>query len=172
MFLPALTYTGIIVGVLILHTIIMDILELYFSSYNNVAGIALPLIGVALAIYGYRKEYKNNYISYQKALGFGVLVSFFIGLIMSVFSFIYTTYFNPDLLEIGRRMAEERLIERGLSDEMIERAMEQQKRFQTPVFMILSGTIMITLFGTIFSLIAAAFLKKEPKDPFTETEVE
>lgn len=172
MFLPALTYAGIIIGVLIIHTIVMDILELYFSTYNNIAGVALPLIGVGLAIYGYRKEYKNNYISYQKALGFGVLVSFIIALIMSVFSFIYTKYFNPELIEIGRRMAEERLIARGMSDDMIEQAMEQQKRFQTPFIMILSGTLMLTLFGTIFSLIAAAVLKNEPKDPFTETEVE
>ena len=69
-------------------------------------------------------------------------------------------------------MAEERLIARGMSDDMIEQAMEQQKRFQTPFIMILSGTLMLTLFGTIFSLIAAAVLKNEPKDPFTETEVE
>jgi len=36
--------------------------------------------------------------------------------------------------------------------------------------MILSGTIMLTIFGTIFSLIAAAFLKNESKDPFREVE--
>ncbi len=172
MFSPALIYAGIIAGIMIIHTIIIDILELNFSTYNNIAGVVLPLIGIALAIYGYRKEYNNNSISYQKALGFGVLVSFIVALVMSVFSFIYTHYINPELLEIGRQVAEEKLMKRGMSDQMIEQAMEQQKRFQTPLIMIISGTLMLTLFGTIFSLIAAAFLKKEPKDPFTETEAE
>ena len=170
MLTPALIYAGIIIGVLIIHTIVIDILELNFSAYNRIAGIALPLIGIGFAIYAYRKEYNNNYITYQKALGFGVLLSFFVALVMSVFSVVYSHYINPELMEIGRQMAEEKLIAQGIPDDRIEQAMEQQKRFQTPALMILSGTIMLTIFGTIFSLIAAAFLKNESKDPFREVE--
>lgn len=166
MFLPALTYAGIIVGIIIVHTIIIDILELNFSTYNQVAGFVIPLAGIAYAIYGFRKEYNNNIISYQKALGFGVLVAVIVGLVTSVFSFLYTHYINPELLEIGKQMAEERLIKRGMSDEMIEQAMKTQERFQTPVWAITMGTLFTTLIGTIFSLIAAAFLKKEPEHPF------
>jgi hypothetical protein len=170
MFIPAITYAGIIVGVIIVHTIIIDILELNFSSYNRIAGFIIPLIGIGYAIYGFRKEYNQNIITYQRALGFGVFVSLLVALLVSVFSAIYTFYINPELLEIGKQMAEERMIERGLSPETIERGMEQQQRFQTPVFIILWGTIFTTLIGTVFSLIAAAILKKEPEEPLAGVE--
>ena len=168
--MPALTYSGIIVGIMIVHTIVIDIMGLSFSTYNQIAGIVIPLVGIAYAIYGYRKEYRDDVINYQKALGFGVLVSFFIALVISVFSAIYTYFINPDLLEIGQQMAEEKMIQRGMSPEVIERAMESRERFNKPVWTILFGTLSLTLFGTIFSLIAAAFLKKEPKDPFAGVE--
>jgi hypothetical protein len=170
MFIPALTYAGIIVGVIIVHTIIIDILGLYFSTYSQIAGFAIPLGGIAFAIYGYRKEYNNNIISYQKALGFGVFVAVLIGLATSAFSIIYSHYINPELLTIGKQMAEEKLINRGMSDEMIEQAMKTQEKFQAPVWALTMGTLFMTLIGTIFSLIAAAFLKKEPEHPFTESE--
>lgn len=167
---PALIYSGIIIGVIIVHSIVIDILELNFSTYNQVAGFVLPLIGIALAIYGFRKEYNNNAISYQRALGFGVLVAFMVGLVLAVFSFIYTHYINPDLLEMGMQMAEEKMIQRGMSEEAIERAMQMQERFRTPALMIIAGTLYTTVIGAIFSLIAAAIIKKEPEHPFTDTE--
>lgn len=166
MFLPALTYAGIILGVIVVHSIIIDILELNFSTYNQVAGFVIPLAGIAYAIYGYRKEYNNDIISYQKALGFGVLVAVLVGLLTSAFSYIYAHYINPELLEIGKQMAEERLIRRGMSDSAIEQAMKTQERLQTPVWAITVGTLFTTLIGTVFCLIAAAFLKKEPEHPF------
>ncbi len=170
MFIPALTYAGIIVGVIIVHTIIIDILELNFSTYNRIAGFVIPLIGIGYAIYGFRKEYNQNIISYRKAFGFGVFVSFIVALLVSVFSAIYTHYINPELLEIGQQMTEERMLERGLSPEMVERGVEQQKKFQTPGWIIIWGTIFTTLIGTVFSLIAAAVLKREPENPFAEKE--
>ena len=170
MVIPALIYAGIILGIIIIHSIIVDILEANFSTYNRVAGIVIPFAGVVYAIYGFRKEYNNDIISYNKALKFGVFVSLIIGLVSSVFSFLYTHYINPELLEIGKQMAEERLIERGMSDEMIEMALKQQEKFQKPVFLIIIGTIVTTLIGTIISLIAASILKKEPKDPFADVE--
>lgn len=170
MFIPALTFAGIIFGVIVVHSVVIDILELNFSTYNQVAGIVIPLAGITYAIYGYRKEYQNNSISYQKALGYGVLVALLVGFLSAVFSYLYTHFINPELLEMGKQMTEERLIERGMSDEMIEQAMKTQARFQTPVLMIIMGTVITTLIGTVYSLIAAAFLKKEPEHPFTEAE--
>jgi uncharacterized membrane protein (DUF485 family) len=170
MFKPALIYSGIIIGIMIVHTIIVDIAGQNFSTYNRIAGNALPLIMLGVAMYGYRKEYLNNHISYQKALGFGVLVSFLLALMLSVFSAIYTFYINPELIEIGRQVTEEKLLQRGVPADRIEEMVETQKRFQTPFFMILFGTISLTVFGTLFSLVMAAIVKKEPEDPFTEVE--
>jgi len=170
MLTPAVIYAGIIVGIIIVHTIIIDILELNFSTYNRIAGFVIPLAGIAYAIYGFRKEYNQNVINYQRALGFGVFVSFLVALLTSAFSALYSYYINPELLEIGRQMAEERMIESGRSAEFIEKAMEQQAKFQTPVFIIIWGTVFTTLIGTVFSLIAASVLKREQKEPFTDPE--
>lgn len=170
MLMPALTYAGIIVGIMIVHSIVIDIMGLNLSRYNRIAGTVLPLIGIGYAIFAFRKEYNNNLISYSRAFGFGVLVTVITAILISAFNVIYVTYINPDLIEAGRQMAEERMLERGFSPEMIERGMKNQERFSTPGYMFLFSTLITMVLGTIFSLIAAAVLKKESDNPFEGVE--
>lgn len=163
---PALIYSGIILGILILLSIVLDITGNFYSGFSRYAGIAITYIGMIYAMYSYRKEYNEDLISYQKALGFGVLVAFLVGLFSSAFTYLYIYHINTDLIEVGRRMAEDRLLERGMSPEMVENSMAQQARFQKPGFILGFGTLFTTLIGTIIALIASAAIKKEPKDPF------
>ena len=59
-------------------------------------------------------------------------------------------------------MSEEKLLERGLSEDMIEMQSQLMMKFMTPGMMALSSFISYIFMGTIFSLIIAAILKKEP----------
>ena len=163
---PALIYSGILLGILILFTIIMDVAGSFYGGVNRIGSIIITYAGLIYAMYAFRKEYNENVISYQRALGFGVLVALLIGVFGSVFSYLYIYHINTDLIELGRRFTEERMLERGMSPEMVESAMERQQRFQGPQFIILFGTLFTVLIGTIVSLIAAAAIKREPKDPF------
>ncbi len=163
---PALIYSGIFLGILILLSIVLDITGNFYSGISRYGGIIITFAGMIYAMYSFRKEYNEDLISYQKALGFGVLVAFLVGLFSSAFSYLYVYHINTDLIELGRRVAEDTLLERGMSPEMVETQMARQARFQNPGFIIGFGTLFTTLLGTIIALIAAAAIKKEPKDPF------
>ncbi len=170
MFKEALTHAAIISGVIIVHSIIVDVLGWYYATYNMIAGNIIPIVGISYAIYAYRKENCNDTITYSKALGYGVLVSLFLGLVLTVFAYVHTHYISPELYEMGLIMAEERMLDKGVDESQIEMAMEMSQKFKTPFFSILFGTIMMVIVGLIISLIAAAFLKKEPANPFEGVE--
>lgn len=170
MFKAALTHAAIISGIIIVHSIIVDVLGWYYDTYNMIAGNIIPIAGIVYAIYAYRKENCNDTIPYSKALGYGVLVSLFFGLILTTFSYVHTHYISPELYEMGVIMAEEKMLEKGVDASQIEMAMEVQEKFKTPFFSILFGTISVVFIGLIISLIAAAFLKKEPSNPFEGVE--
>lgn len=167
---PALIYTGIIMGIVILQTIVADVAGFSVSKANRWLGFAILIGAIIYSIYGYRKEYLDNQITYGQAFGFGVFVSFLVGLLSSTVSYLYTHYVSPELLEQGRIMAEEMMIKRGLSDAQIERGLANQTKFDNLPFIVATGTIVTTLIGLITSAIAASFLKKEPKNPFEGVE--
>jgi len=168
--LPALTYAGIVIGIVILHSVVMDILELQFSTYNSIMSIVLPLAGIAYAMYSFRKEYHNNTIGYSKVFGFGLLVALLISIGVSGYNLLYTFVINPDFLELSRQMMEERMLGRGADPEMIERALESQENLRKPLIMFVISIAGLMLWSLIFTLIAAAVIKKEPKEPFEGVE--
>ena len=169
---PVLTYAGILAGILILHNVLMDVFGLTFSGYNQIAGTVLPLIGIVIAIYAYRKEHSPRQLSYGKAVGIGILVAFACGVLISAYSVINMTYINTDFKEMTLQMLEEKMIERGASDDLIEMMVARQEKALEPVRMFIFSTVAISLLGLITSLIAAVFIKKEEVNPFNDIEVE
>ena len=166
LFKAALTHTAIISGVIIVHSIIVDVFGIYYDTYNMIAANVLPIAGIVYAIYAYRKETLNNQITYSQALGYGVLTATMIGIVVSAFSYVHTHIISPELYEMGLIMAEEKMLESGVDESQIEMLVEMQQKFKTPFFVVLFGTLSMTVLGLIVSLIAGAFLKKEAGDPF------
>jgi hypothetical protein len=171
-FKPVATYGAILAGVVILHSVLMDAFDLTFSKYNEFAAIGLPIIGIVLSIYAYRKEHSGNQISYGKALGVGVMVAFIFGILGSGYSVINYTYINPDFREVTMVKLEDRLIEKGMDDDVIEMLVERQRKIMKPARTMISGVLGLTFIGLVVSLIAAAFIKKESENPFTEADIE
>ena len=169
-FLPALIYTGIIAGIYILYTIIIDILSANFSKFNMFGSWILLLGGLAYAMYAFRKEYNNNSISYGKAFGFGMLVAVMLAVVLVIFSYIYMTWINPDIIQMGRDYAEQKMLQKGVSEDLIERQMEMTEKFSKPPYVFIFGLLQYLLFFTVFNLIAAAFIRKEPANPFENEE--
>ncbi|MCF8381147.1 MAG: DUF4199 domain-containing protein [Bacteroidales bacterium] len=165
-----LMHAAIIAGVMMLHNIVTDITGLYLSTYNRIAGMLIPLLGFIYVIYAYRKESCDNVISYSKALGYGTLVAILFAIVMPAFSYLHTHYISPDLLEQVQAFTEEKMMGRGLSDYQIEQALERGEKFKTFGWSMIFGVPMMFIFGFIYSLIAAAIVKKESNNPFEGVE--
>ena len=166
MMMPALLYGAIIGGVYILNLLVQEAFNIHLTLYSRISGSVILFAGILYAMYSYRKEYCNNIITYSKAFGFGVLTTVVYGIISMGFFILFIKFINPDYAELLRAFTEERMLERGMEASEIETAMNAQQRFQTPLFQFIFGLLGTVLWGTIFSLIIAIFIKKEPKNPF------
>lgn len=171
MFKHAMNY-GLIMGVTLVILGLITYLAGAVKTPTWVSFINYAIM-IGIIIWGtkkYRDEVLSGAISYGNALGFGVLISLFAGIIVAVFSFLLTTVIDPDYIGKILTIAEEELVNRGMSDDQIEAAIEMQKKFMTPLIISISSLLGMVVMGFIFSLITSIFLKKE-KSPFEGNEV-
>ncbi len=165
---PALIYAGIIGGVYILNALIVDAFNITFSVYSQISGIVILVGGIIYSIYAFRKEYNNNLISYGRALGFGLLTALIVGIILGLYTNIFIQYINTDFIALTKQNIEEKLLQKGYSPDIIDRATSRVDRMNNPGI-VFARSILSTFFaGLIVSLIASIFIRKEPAEPFAD----
>jgi hypothetical protein len=131
---------------------------------------AILLAGLYFGIKAYRDKSLDGFISYGNALGLGVLITVFVGIITVFFGFIMMRYIDPELIDKYLLIAEERLAKnRFMPEDQIGPALERSRNMMTSVWSIPIGVLSFTFFGFILSLIVAAILKKEGSPFVTET---
>jgi hypothetical protein len=167
---PALLYGAMLAGVLIVFSLVTDLFLLTFNTTVTTIQSVLTLAALVFIIYVFRKVHNGNVVSYGKALGFGVLVATIVGFITSAFLILNIEYITPDYLERMTVALEEQLLDKGLSEDLIELSIEQRTKFMTPVWIMVFGTLGTAVNGLVISLIAAIFIKREPSNPFQGVE--
>ena len=153
---------GIILGLLsIIWTLLMWFLD---QTTNNTMGLiffVVLIIGLFIGIRYYRDKYLNGFITYGQSLGAGVIIMLYYSIITAIFAYILYKFIDPNLTDKMLALTEEKLVERGLAEGMIEQSMQLQKKIMTPLVMSISGIFSGVFFGTIFSLIISLFTKRE-----------
>lgn len=160
MFQTTLTW-GLITGFAgVVYTLILYFSDMMMNKGLSYVGIIISIIGIYLGTKAYRDQSLGGYISYGKALGTGVMISLFAAIISVVFMILLYTVIDTELVDKMMSMANEKNIERGLSEEQAQQAMEMGKKFFIP-FAVIGGLFFSVLVGFIISLITSAILKKE-----------
>ena len=167
---PSLIYGGIIGGIILLHSVVLHIMNASFSTYAQIMAYVLPVGLLTYALHAYRKEYLGGIMPYSKGVGMGVRFSIVNAVIGIAYLIILIKFIDPNYLELINQIAEEKMLQKGLSEEVIEKAMEMTERFRDLAFLSITGFIGSIFMGTIYSLIIMIFLKKEPEDPFASVE--
>ena len=133
-------------------------------SYQGMSVLRFPVLIVAL-ITGtkfLRDKLLNGYIKYSKALGSGVLISIFFGIIYGFFVYIDLTYVNPKMMDELMRLQEEVLMKMNLIDENQLETMITEMRETTTAMKYAFSEIFTTLFwGFVISIFTSIFLKKD-----------
>ncbi len=163
---PALLYGGIVGGAIVLHSIILYTLDASFSTYSQIMGYLLPIILIAIVLYLFRNEYLGGIMTYSQGLGMGALIMVVAGVISAVYMYIFLNYLDPDFMKVVFQQQEEKMLEKGMDEAMIEQAMEMTSKMRSPVVMTVMSFLGTAIMGVIYSAIVSIFLKKEPKDPF------
>lgn len=168
--IPAMVFAGMIGGIFILYTLIVDLANARFTTLNIIAMYVLQIAGLTYAMFSYRKDYRGNVINYGEAFAFGTLVAVFFSAIIVIFNFVYAKWINPDIVQMTRDFAEQRMLEKGVPEDMIEQQMKLTERINSPLITLIGGFIGNLLSFSVMNLIIAAILKREPADPFANIE--
>ena len=126
-------------------------------------------IGLILTGRHYRDKKLGGQATYGQALGTGVLIALFAGLIIGTYSFIFREFIDP--LDMEKMMAEGavKLYDTGMTEQQVEHTMKTTRTMNRPIFVALGTLVGLTCFGLIVSLISSIFLKKEIKTAGNKT---
>jgi Protein of unknown function (DUF4199) len=157
---------GAITGVILI--VYSLVLYLAHQTYNQALGYLsyiLLIAGIIIGSIAYRDKILGGFISYKDAFLTGFLITIFAGILSSFFSFILIRYIDPSVVEQAIAQAEEKMVSKGLSEDLIETSIEKTRQFMGSPAVVLVGLLTFAFIGAIISLITAAIVKKE-RSPF------
>ena len=157
---------GIILGLaLIVFSVLLYIFDLNLKSYMDWFKYLIIVGVVVYATKTYRDNNLNGIMTYGQALGLGTLILVIGVFILNIYNYIFMTVIDPDFLNKVLSVVEEKLLEKGMSDDQIEMALSLQRKLATPLITSISDFVGKSIFGFILILITSAFIKKEG-DPY------
>ena len=141
-----------------------DSMESKSQSWVNFAILA---IGIIVCTLMYRQTLgEKDEFPYSKALGLGVTTIFFASLILAVFTFVLYKYIDPDLVSKSLSASEQKLLDKGYTEDMVEQQLEMTRKFMTPAVMSIFSIFGNVIIGLVISLITSIFLRKKAADGF------
>jgi hypothetical protein len=159
-------YTGLILIVLglVIHLAgLVDYTD-QNASGNWIANIVSwggMIAGISLAIKYHRDEELGGYVEFGRAFYVGFIVSLIVAILTLVWTYLFFSFIEPDIIEIMKEGAYEQMIEQqGMSEEQADQAMSYMKFFLMPAGLSTMAAISTLITGVIFSLIIAAIMKK------------
>ncbi len=133
-------------------------------------GLPISVVCLVLGIKARRAEVPpTEEFSYGRALGAGVMISLFAGLFGMVTTYVYAAFINPEFVDVIVRAQVQGMEAKGLSAAQTEGAEKMIRAFSGPTAQTITALVGSLIFGTVISLIAAAFLKREAAPELLES---
>jgi len=157
----------------LLTTIVLTYIINYLSTDPNSPLKYLGYLPFIIFLILTQKEYKDQlsgFLTFGEGFSAGFRYAVFTSLLIAVFTFIYLTFLNPDIMAKAAEQARAQMQAKGMSSDDIDKAVSMTKKIGPAIgsFFI---AIIDTIVGIIVALIGAAIFKKErsPFDPEPET---
>ena len=132
---------------------------------GSVGGLAIGITVLTLGIKARRADVPvTEEFGYGRALAAGVMITLFGALFGIVTNYLYFQVINPNMADLIVQAQLDKMEAKGMSGAQLEQAEKGIRMFMKPVFSAIFGFIMGLFWGTIISLIAAAFLKRKAVD--------
>lgn len=157
----AMNYGAILGPAIFIFTLLNELYQIGILGLFNYAVIILVII------YGtknLRDKHYNGFISYGNSVLSGTFILIFAGIIHTFFHTMLLR-FSPEIKDQIIRQTEEQMLQRGISEDMVELFTQAQDEITNPALMIFAGIFVYGIIGLIISLFTSIFLKKEP-NPF------
>ena len=154
--------SGIILGLIgVVYTLIMWFLDLTLAQWQGIIFLVILVVAIFLGIKSYRDNYRQGFITYGQSLGAGVVIMLYYSIITAIFAYILYGIIDPGLVDKMLAQSEQTLLDRGLSEGMIEQSMSMTKKFMVDWVISITSIFNSMLMGTIIALIVSIFTRKE-----------
>ncbi|MCL1821461.1 MAG: DUF4199 domain-containing protein [Prolixibacteraceae bacterium] len=108
----------------------------------------------------YRKSL-GGYMKYGQAIVATLTTMFFASLIVGIFIYIQNKFIAPESIGNVMLATEEKLYEKGFSDDDISMSMQMFSRFMKPAFFAVMSVFSTTVTGLVIGIVTGFFTKKE-----------
>ena len=153
---------GLILGLIgVVYTLVLYFLDLYSNQPLGYLFLVIQIFILIYLIKMYRDNYLHGMMTFGKGLGAGMVICVYSAIISAIFAYILFKFIDTGLIDKQMALAEEKLLERGMSQSQIDAAMVIQKKIMIPEVMAPISLVSSIFLGLITSLIAAAFTRKE-----------
>lgn len=159
-------YTGLS---LVVYSLLLIITGLDLNTVLGFVSFAILIVGIVLALKAFRQQ-NGGLMTYGQGLGAGALVSLVVGVLVSLFSVIYSFYIDPSQrerqLKYTVEQSESMMKKFNAPDGDIDTAIEKiREDFNNtgPAKTFFSGMLTFAIIGGVLSLIIAAIMKKSPQ---------
>jgi hypothetical protein len=160
----AMTYGAIIGLGIVVYIILLYVTDLLFNSWLGIVQFVILFIGLLLSARSYRDKSKGGFLTYGQALGFSVMVTIFLSVIVGFFNFILYRYIDPSLADKSIALLEEKFQN---SRFITPESLEKSRHMMTSIWSVPLNILSFSLWGSFFSLITSAFVAKN-RNPFDE----
>lgn len=164
---------GIIYGLItVVFSVMTYMFDLTFKTWIIWPSMLLGIVVLFFLLRSYRDHYNYGYITYGKAVGAGVIISLYAAIITAIYIYVLYAFIDPGLIDKSMAVAEAKMVDKGVPEAAIEKAMEMQSKMMKPWFTALMGIFNSVLYGLILSLIVSLFVMKKGNPLLDEAEVE
>lgn len=151
-------------GIMVLISVILYILGVNPFESSWVGWVTYPF--TAGVIFYYQKNYRNTqndgFLSLGEAVKLGVTIAVIAGIVAAIYNIIFTQFIEPDFIEKGLMIMEEKMLEQNpdMPQSQIDMALGMVRKMQSPYISVPLSIVFNAISGLIIGLITGFFTKK------------
>ncbi len=157
----SLGYSVIIALASVVLSLILYLLNLDQNKALSVISYIVLFGGILLSQLNYRNKYMGGYSTFAQSFTIGLWISLFLSVIMGIYAFVFFKYINPGAIEEAMAIAEQSMMDQGMTDLQIEQGMAIAQKFSSVGYYTIMAIVANFFLGIVFSLITSIFVKKE-----------
>lgn len=157
----SLGYSVIIALASVVLSLILYLLNLDQNKALSVISYIVLFGGILLSQLNYRNKYMGGYSTFAQSFTIGLWISLFLSVIMGIYAFVFFKYINPGAIEEAMAIAEQSMMDQGMTDLQIEQGMAIAQKFSSVRYYTIMAIVANFFLGIVFSLITSIFVKKE-----------
>jgi hypothetical protein len=159
---------GAIIGLLLIAvSLLSSALNMEQAGVFDMLAYLILIGGMVYSMRNYRDNVLGGFITFEKSLGLGTTIGIGVAVIVSFFTYIYTTFFDSELIELLQQTLRDQILsDESWTTEQKEQQLNNLEKAVVPSSISLLGFMGFSFFGFLFSLVISLFLRKNK--PFLE----